>query len=428
MVDSLTKLVGCGCAAALTAFAAYAETPGVPTVDAVSIAHRDGGRYATVGYTLSGAAAIVTVDIQTNGVSIGAANFAAGLSGDVNKVVGTGPHEIKWDTRATWPEQKTGGAVLRAVVTAWTTSFPPDYMVLDLEGSKAKAYYASAEEVPFGVSNDIYKTSKLLMRKIPAMNRTFVMGSPAGEVGRAYWEYGHLVTLSNDFWLGVYPVTQAQHKKVMGSLPSACLFTDKADSDLRPVNGCSFAYIRGGINDNNKRNFGYYGGNGPLGKFSALTGVTVDFPTEAQWEFACRAGSQDAIYTGGQVVVDDNGRCAALDEIAWYAGNAGGESHPVGLKKPNGYGLYDMLGNVCETYLDWWRENLGTTPVIEPFWPTANSNGGVARRGGSYALPASSCRSASRKCACTEWHTLKGSEDGVDYTGSCGYRLAVEIK
>lgn len=425
MVDSLTKLVGCGCAAALTAFAAYAETPGVPTVDAVSIAHRDGKRYATIGYTLSGAAAIVTVDIQTNGVSIGAANFAAGLSGDVNKVVGTGPHEIKWDTRATWPEQKTGGAVLRAVVTAWTTNFPPDYMVLDLEGSKAKAYYASADEVPFGVSNDIYKTSKLLMRKIPAMNRTFVMGSPAGEVGRAYWEYGHLVTLSNDFWLGVYPVTQAQHKKVMGSLPSACLFTDKADSDLRPVNGCSFAYIRGGLNDNNKRNFGYYGGNGPLGKFSALTGATVDFPTEAQWEFACRAGESGQLYDGTALYVDGariaNSR-ALIAELGWiyYTYNDDGtaieatRTYPVGLKKPNNWGLYDMIGNVSEFCLDWY-DVFTAGDIVDPRGPDGVRTHRVVR-GGSYATSFFTTRSSSRRI-------LKPSSGSPDQ----GCRLSITI-
>lgn len=397
----------------LVAGSAIAAPGALPTVTNVEISQAAGCRFAKISYSLSeGDNAIATLDILRNGVSIGGETFNDALCGPVNcEVQGGKTYALTWDTYSSWPNVVTVTAEVTVRVTLWPLSAPPAYEVLDLLGVDETRYYAKAEDVPGGVGSSRYKRSeRLLMRRIPAKGRTFFMGSPNHEFGRATEdEYGHLVSFTNDWFIGVYPVTQGQYRHLMETLPSACAFVSEGDSPLRPVTGLTYASLCGEVNDNTKRSY-VRGAAGILGLAKAATGIPqLDLPTDAQWECSCRAGTGTSF---------NNGTTSSLDEIAWHSGNAGGETHPVGLKKPNAFGLYDMQGNVCEMVFDGYKKNLGRACVVDPF-VSFSEGAGTFRRGGSFASDASDCRSARRGARVTEWHKLPDIPQD-----DCGFRFA----
>ena len=175
----------------------------------------------------------------------------------------------------------------------------------------------------------------------------------------------HLVTISQPFYLSMHPVTQAQWEAVMGNNPSQF-----KGFSARPVENVSW---------NDAQQF--------LMRLSAADDrYTYALPTEAQWEYACRAGSTSAHSFG------DNE--AHLGDYAWYRDNADGTTHPVGEKRPNAWGLYDMHGNVWEWCQDWYSEYTADS-MTDPGGP----NAGVARviRGGSWDSEAQYARSARRE-------------------------------
>jgi formylglycine-generating enzyme required for sulfatase activity len=199
----------------------------------------------------------------------------------------------------------------------------------------------------------------------------FVMGAPeeddpSGVFGERPM---HEVKISRGFYIGVTEVTQAQWKAVMRSNPS------KFRGDEFPVDNVSW--------DDTVRF---------CERLSRLTGKFYRLPTEAEWEYACRAGTQTRFYFGD----DPN----LLGQYAWWLGNSEGKTHPVGQKKPNAFGLYDMHGNVEEWCSDLFDEEYyKQSPIIDP----ENTDSGIFRvlRGGSWwDLDGSiglSCRSAARE-------------------------------
>jgi hypothetical protein len=199
----------------------------------------------------------------------------------------------------------------------------------------------------------------------------FMMGSPDGEPGR-FDDEGprHQVTLSAGFWLFESPCTQALWRAVMGNNPSTFRGPE------RPVESVSWKDAADFIARMNGR----------------IPGLDLSLPSEAQWEYACRAGTDTSIYTGPMPILD-GGKAPALDPIAWYGANSGGETHPVGQKAANAWGLYDMLGNVWEWCQDGKREYAAGL-VVDPVGPMGGARRG--RRGGSWDDYAGRCRSAFR--------------------------------
>ena len=211
---------------------------------------------------------------------------------------------------------------------------------------------------------EIILAKDLGLRMIPLEPGKFLMGSPADEPGRSEDETLHEVTIEVAFSLGATEVTQGQYKKLTGTNPSE--FRD----EYRPVENVSWddaaAFCRK-LTENERA-----AGNLP-------EGMAYRLPTEAEWEYACRAGSSKA-YSHG----DD---ATALSEHAWHRGNSGNTSHPVGARKPNALGFHDMHGNVWE----WCRDPYGD------YGKDSEKNSSMrVRRGGSWNERARNCRSAKR--------------------------------
>ncbi len=217
---------------------------------------------------------------------------------------------------------------------------------------------------PKELTVDVGNGVKLEMVLIPAGE--FLMGSPEADKNAEDNERPqHRVRITRPFYLGKYLVTQEQWEAVMGNNPSAL------KGATNPVEQVSWEDCRGFVEKLNAK----VGG----GKFS--------LPTEAQWEYACRAGSTSRFCFGD----DESG----LGEYAWYVGHSDSKTHAVGEKKPNAWGLYDMYGNAWEWCADWYDGGYyAGSPTDNPTGPPED----VFRvaRGGGWNDAAGCCRSAFR--------------------------------
>ena len=269
------------------------------------------------------------------------------------------------------------------------------YMVIDLSGGPSTESYPISylNEVPEGGWTEEYKTTKLVLRKVEAGK--FTMGSPENELGRDDNEVQHEVTLTKPFFAGVFEVTQKQYELITGNNPA------NYQGDVRPVERVSYNMLRGtnkgaawpANNEVDEESF--------FGILRAKTGMNFDLPTEAQWEYACRAGTTTALNSGKNL--SDDKQCDEMAEVGRYWHNGGGDegddgkyiAHTkVGSYLPNAWGLYDMHGNVYEWCLDWWGDWNGD-PATDP----KGNTDGIKRvlRGGSWIdRYASKCRSAYR--------------------------------
>jgi formylglycine-generating enzyme required for sulfatase activity len=221
---------------------------------------------------------------------------------------------------------------------------------------------------------------------------SFTMGITDGWLTLFYGP-AHEVTLTKGFWMAKTEVTQAQWQSVMGNNPS------KHEGDNLPVENVSWNDCR---------------------EFCQKAGLSL--PTEAEWEYACRAGSTEKY-----------GGTGNLEDMGWYDENSQGETHPVGDKKPNAWGLYDMHGNVCEWCADWADAPYPGVAVTNPMGPVFGremdeDEPGVGSprvvRSGSFGTEAGECQSASRGGG--DPGRRDGGED--DGAGAIGFRPIVRQK
>ena len=225
---------------AVTVALAGLADPADPQVSNVQISQDEQTRKVTVTYELD-EPAIVTMDVLTNDVSIGAKNVWC-VTGDCNRRVEAGSRAFVWAPTKSWPGHRFDEPVVSVRVTAWATNCPPDYLVVDLTssgGTGTERWYTSAESLPGGLlSNVSYRTSLLVLRKIDAKGITWTMGNSSESWRRAEWEDPHTVTLGSDYYIGVFPVTQAQWAYVKDASISTrqwpSRFTNMRDRAMRP--------------------------------------------------------------------------------------------------------------------------------------------------------------------------------------------------
>ena len=458
-------------AGTLAAAMAAVAVPAVPSVDTVTMAQPGPTRLVNIDYTLSGADAVITLDIQTN------ANTSAGAddpgwtsiggeaignaTGDVwKKVTNDGTtHHIKWRPDLSWPDHIIANGGARAVVTAWSLDNTPNYMVVDISaGAQANSqkYYTSTNFLPGGLlGNTDYRTSRLVMRKIMAKDVTWTMGSTPMEVGfNGTRDKTHLVTLTNNYYIGVFEITQTQWALIKSDNKFPSGFSNTTDRAMRPVESVSYNEIRLASSfslsgdstllptyswprDPNPASF--------LGLLYDRTGIRFDLPSAAQWEFAARAGNGDTKWGDGTIISGmyrDNG-IAALGRYQYNGGKIIGSSSTtnpdcscgatngtaiVGSYKPNDWGLYDMHGNVSEWCLDWYVEDIVAVGHdggvnIDPSDPAAALFGTATAyrvtRGGHWGREAYLGRSGMRSYANPAIHEVQSNSHQYGFRVVC---------
>ena len=393
----------------------------------------------TVNYTLD-EPAVVTVDFQTKSAegvwtSIGAENFTT-LAGDVNRYVkppadGEPGLWLRWAAANDWPDHAFDASNFRAVLTAWPTNDPPPYMAVDLGRKQATTrehtpirYYVSSNAVPGGVLDLRYRRSYLLMRKIDCAGKVFRRGrnyiesDGAQDAGR---RNSSLAKLTKNFYIGVFQFSSGYFKTAFNVSPlitdSKVPFTDKFLQPAMQNGSISYNYLRGNPASGYSwpTNGDAVDGTSYLGKLRALTDnkVLFDLPLEAQYEFACQGGYGTMLGTGKRYNTDQK-NTDVVYETCWLSENKDDGSDPdapypkvsengmrrphrVGLKVPNGYGLYDMQGNGRCRCRDWWIDDPGTMTSdlvdgvhVDPIGPESNASGNHVGRGASWDVSVSS--------------------------------------
>lgn len=330
-----------------------------------------------------------------------------------------GTNRVTWNLGADYPGLRTTDLAITVTATDQTESAPV-YLVIDLaRGPTADSFPTFYTTQSPDLSNDTCRTGELWLRRIPA--GSFTMGSPGDETGRLSTENQVPVTLTKSFYLGIFEVTQRQWYNIMGTTPS--YYTNSLYRDTRPVEQISYSAIRGANDGTNWPASSAVDAASFMGVLRSKTGIeTLDLPTEAQWERACRAGTSTALYTGYNLTNSVSDMHVAELARYKYSGDVANSTYmdqncttangsaAAGSCLPNTWGLYDLYGNMLEWCLDWYASS--AAGGIDPKGPSG-STGLRIRRGGSYDSEAWACRSAFR------WRAAPDS-----FAPTYGFRLA----
>lgn len=368
---------------------------GVIKVSDVKVFSGHPWKEVVIGYTIEGSADYPKV------LEVVARDNVDGKTYIGNTLTGVdfspGRHVVRWNAFADGARFRSDNVVFSIRIV------PPRYCVINLSGGSSVGKYEVTKlaDVPEGGWTDDYKASNLVLRLVEA--GTFKMLNAVE------------VTLSNPFYMGVFEVTQRQYELVMGSNPSAY----KGESFLqfkwfeRPVERVSYNTVRGSSMGSGWPMNDVVDATSFLGKLRAKTGMRFDLPTEAQWEYACRAGTTSKFNNGGTKEDD-------LKKVGRYYQNRGdrvggySQHTMVGSYLPNGWGFYDMHGNISELCLDWRGD------IVQGGMDPKGADSGSYRvtRGGHWnCIDVSACTSSARS-------GISPSETSY----GVGFRLALTVQ
>ncbi len=313
--------------------------------------------------------------------------FPRTLKGDgANGPLKPGKYKLLWDVSADCP----GVACSNLSVRVYAARGP--YAVVDLSGGvDAKTFPVRYSITPPDVADDACRTSNLWLRLV--VPGVFAMGTESNALDHGKSNPRHAVTLTHPYYLGVFSITQAQWELVMGSNPA---YHKGAG---RPVECVTYHMIRGAKNGSRWPQEKQVDADAFMGVLQSKTKLPFDLPTEAQWEYACRAGTTTALNNGKELT--DATRCSNLNALGRYYhnrddGRGGYKEHTtVGSYEPNAWGFYDMHGNVFEWCLGWHNPYMQDYSVTDP----VGVYSGIGRnmRGGSWSSPrADYCSSSAR--------------------------------
>ena len=261
-------------------------------------------------------------------------------------VKGDGTHRLVWILNQDAPGLIADDFVVTADVTPYAPT-DPVCLVIDLSaGPEATSYPSRYSFVAPDLADDTCRTTELWLKRVPA--GTFTMGKGTGSSDALA---AHAVKLSKPFYMAIFPTTQKQWERVMGTWPS--YFTNAAYRDVRPVEKVLWSDVRG--------HDGWYSAGTPgastfIGKLRSRSGISgVEIPSNAQWEYVCRAGTTGDFYFNGEVgmvrtyarTAEWNGTSTSDPECDLTAGTAKVGSYPA-----NPWGFYDFYGNVCQMVPD----------------------------------------------------------------------------
>ena len=465
--------------AAFGLLSACAASAAIPSVGNLSVTVAPGSRTVEIGYDLSDADAIVTLDVETNctatgeWVSIGAGNITHAV-GDVWRLVNPGEgRKIYWCSEKSWPGHEiTSPDQIRVVVKAVATNTPPNYMVCDIVTGD-RTYYDEESQLPGGIDSDDYRKHLLLFRKIPARGKVMRLGTnPVQASYKSDYDRQFRISFTNDYYMGVFEVTQWQFNYTMQRgnwTPYYGKYVPSFPGDTRPFD--SGGWGAASLGDGSGTVCPGYGiwGTGtslpePTGTDDDYTGVSekscigqlriytglglyLHLPTQWQWEFACRAGCEAEFCNGGSVSNANEVVNASLDLVGRYKGNGGyidngdgtytapeygstDTSHGtarVGSYAPNAWGLYDMHGNVrewCKDCRNAYHDKQFKDGDIVYFNPRGEDSSTWTStyqnyRGGAWNTLPASCTSGFRGGAVQAWG---------DGSREYGFRLCYTIK
>ena len=408
---------------------------------------QDDDRTVMISYSLANAPAVVTFAAETNGPNGWVAldgKCLSTASGDVFRRIDGETGTIRWNVDRMGLEEAIVSGNLRVNLTAWRLDDTPDYMVVALvENGIAAAdrvrYFTSTNELPGGLlANREYRTSQLVMKRMHARGVRWMMGSPVGTPGRAGNdsvtgfppETMHPVTLTNDYYIGVFPLTVAQmaaiyYPDVNGGATGGFPIDRAMRICDRVYYKQTFSFVMRSTNWPEPPDAGSV-----LGKMRTLRAGVIDdweLPSEAEWEFAARA-NQPVMHWGdgteykfidGYPYTTDYGMPGRFrynqandwhktwedytNEVTRTAQGPENGTPIAGSYAPNAYGLYDMHGGIWEWCLDWYQADitaLNGRVNINPSDGTKTATGETSTtrvlRGGCYLSNASTCRAAYR--------------------------------
>ena len=368
---------------------ALADTPAITNVTAQQRYPWNGK--VDITYTVTGdveeeakARALMSPTIKVTAIdqTTGNAYTASALSGDMG--LSSGTHALVWDMNADGLFFTSGDVVFDVSCVAL-----PSFCIVDLSGGvNASSYPVTYLDNPplGGFNTDEFKTTKLVLRRLEP-----------GQIPTRD------VTLTKPFYIALFEVTQRQWELVMGNRPS--YFANTSYYATRPVEEVSYDMIRGSSSGSQWPASTAVDSGSFLGKLRARTGLDFDLPTEAQWEYACRAGTISDYNNGGYSEND-------LKVLGRYrdSGGSGGTASSttangtaaVGSYRPNAWGLYDMHGNVTEWCLDW---NGASMSGVDPVGSSSGSYRMI--RGGTWNSDADLCTSSIRG-GTDPWYTSFG--------------------